>query len=108
MNQVQNINPIQFVEMIKESDKFIVIDCRTLDEINQQSLTYHIHIDIYDQSTHYKLSELDMDNKYIIYCRSGARSQYLGEYLVQNGFKNIYNLEGGILNWNYHKRANLI
>lgn len=108
MNQVQNINPIQFVDMTKNSDEFIVIDCRTLAEIQQQSLDFDLHIDLYDQSTHYLFNDLDVEKKYIIYCRSGARSQYLGEYLVQNGFKNIYNLEGGILNWNYHKRSNLI
>lgn len=108
MNQVQNINPIHFEEMTKNSNEFVVIDCRTLAEIEQQCLDYQIHIDIYDQSTHHLIAKLDKDKKYLIYCRSGSRSQYFGEYLVQNGFKNIYNLEGGILNWNYHKRSNLI
>lgn len=108
MERVQNINPKDFVELTKNSNDYIVIDCRTKSEIDQQALDYQIHIDLYDQSTHHIMNELDIDKNYIIYCRSGARSQYLGEYLVQNGFKNIYNLEGGILNWNYFKRSNLI
>jgi len=35
----------------------------------------------------------------IIYCRSGARSQKAGINLIQAGYSNIYNLEGGILAW---------
>jgi len=108
MTQVQNINPIEFVEMTNNSNDIVVIDCRTKSEIEQQSLEFQIHVDLYDQSTHYVLNDLDIEKKYIIYCRSGARSQYLGEYLVQSGFKNVFNLEGGILNWNYYKRSNLI
>lgn len=108
MVQVKNINPIQFSELTSEPNQFTVIDCRTKEEIEQQSLNYQVHIDLYDQSTHHLLKELDPEKKYIIYCRSGSRSQYLGEYLVQNGFKNIYNLDGGILNWNFYKRTNQI
>lgn len=108
MTLVQNINPIEFVEMTKNSNDVVVIDCRTKAEIEQQCLDFQIHIDLYDTSTHQILNELDVKKKYIIYCRSGARSQYLGEYLAQNGFNNIFNLDGGILNWNYYKRSNLI
>ena len=108
MVQVKNINPIQFVEMTSNSSEYIVIDCRTKSEINQECLDYQVHIDLYDSSTHSIINELNADKNYIIYCRSGARSQYLGDYLVQNGFQNVYNLEGGILNWNFYKRSNLI
>ncbi len=43
-----------------------------------------------------KETEIDKNKSYIVYCRSGARSAKASYYLSQNGFKNVYNLEGGI------------
>ena len=35
----------------------------------------------------------------IVYCRSGKRSMFACQVLDQLGFKDTYNLEGGILDW---------
>ena len=37
--------------------------------------------------------------KLIIICKSGVRSYHVCQFLHQEGFKNIYNLKGGIINW---------
>ncbi len=34
----------------------------------------------------------------LIYCAHASRTKYLGQMLIQEGFKNIYELEGGIEN----------
>ena len=39
------------------------------------------------------------DKEVIVYCRSGRRSMMACQMLEQTGFKNTYNLEGGILAW---------
>lgn len=39
------------------------------------------------------------DKKVVVYCRSGARSANAIMYLEQQGFKDLYNLRGGILAW---------
>jgi rhodanese-related sulfurtransferase len=39
------------------------------------------------------------DEEVIVYCRSGRRSMLACQILDQVGFKNTYNLEGGILDW---------
>jgi rhodanese-related sulfurtransferase len=39
------------------------------------------------------------DEEVIIYCRSGRRSMMACMVLDQLGFKDTYNLEGGILAW---------
>ena len=39
------------------------------------------------------------DQKVIVYCRSGRRSMLACQVLDQLGFKDTYNLEGGILAW---------
>lgn len=42
---------------------------------------------------------LDKDEKIIIYCHHGNRSFSACHYLVNNGFSNVYNLDGGIDAW---------
>jgi rhodanese-related sulfurtransferase len=39
------------------------------------------------------------DKEVIVYCRSGRRSMFACQVLDQLGFKETYNLEGGILDW---------
>lgn len=39
------------------------------------------------------------DDEVIVYCRSGRRSLLACMILDQLGFKDTYNLEGGILDW---------
>ncbi len=41
------------------------------------------------------IKDLDKDGKYIIHCKTGARSYNAGLVLRANGFTNVYNLAGG-------------
>ena len=46
-----------------------------------------------------RLGELDPQREIVFYCRSGARSGNVTEYLRQNGFPRARNLVGGVLAW---------
>lgn len=39
------------------------------------------------------------DTEIVVHCRSGARSGNAKNFMLQNGFKNVRNLEGGVLAW---------
>ncbi len=43
--------------------------------------------------------ELNPAEEIVVYCRSGARSANVVNYLVQNGFPRVWNLAGGIVGW---------
>ena len=45
-----------------------------------------------------RLGELDPNQSYVVYCRSGGRSAAAAALLKQNGFVNVVDL-GGIGNW---------
>lgn len=51
-----------------------------------------------DELAH-RAAELPRDRTLILQCRSGARSQSATRLLVERGFTNVANLEGGILRW---------
>lgn len=37
----------------------------------------------------------DKNDKYILYCRSGIRSENTCEFIINDGFTNVINLDGG-------------
>lgn len=46
-----------------------------------------------------RMDEIPRDREVILYCRSGARSQAVGQLLVSMGFSDVVNLTGGVLGW---------
>jgi rhodanese-related sulfurtransferase len=46
------------------------------------------------------IDKIDKEKEVVVYCRSGSRSGQVVNFLEMNhGFKNLYNLKGGILAW---------
>jgi rhodanese-related sulfurtransferase len=46
-----------------------------------------------------RLDEIPTDKEVILTCRSGNRSGQVHDFLEQQGFENVHNMEGGILAW---------
>ena len=46
------------------------------------------------------LDEIPKDKTVIFVCRSGGRSGRATAFALQNGYKDVYNLKGGMLLWN--------
>lgn len=45
------------------------------------------------------LEELDRSKATVVICHHGNRSYHVGNYLLNNGFERIINLEGGVNAW---------
>ena len=46
-----------------------------------------------------RIHELDAEKLNVVYCRVGARSAKACEILRANGFPNVINLRGGMVEW---------
>lgn len=46
-----------------------------------------------------RLGELDKSRPVVVYCASGMRSFDIGFLLIESGFRNVANLNGGIRAW---------
>lgn len=77
-----------------------LIDVRTGPEYAEGHLENARLID-WKNSNNFKkaVEKLDKDKPIYVYCRSGRRSIDAGNYLVNHGFKHVFNLEGGIQLW---------
>jgi rhodanese-related sulfurtransferase len=46
-----------------------------------------------------EIEKLDSSSPVAVFCHSGVRSLYAATVLAERGFPAIYNLTGGIINW---------
>ena len=84
---------------LKESNT--IIDVRTSEEFGEGFIKNAINLNIYDSSNFIeKIKTFSSNKEYYIYCKSGARSSAACKIMNQMGFNNVYNLLGGISEWN--------
>ena len=83
----------------------IILDVRTKEECSESKIPGSLNIDYYSENFKDNLDKLNKNLNYYIYCRSGNRSGKTVVILRDKGFKNVFNLEGGILAW---KKENYI
>ncbi|MDZ7935825.1 MAG: rhodanese-like domain-containing protein [Emticicia sp.] len=86
-------------QLITETSNAVILDVRTLAEHKQGGIDGAINIDIMESSFTQKVATLDKDKTYFVFCRSGNRSGSACEMMSKNGFKNLYNLSGGMMHW---------
>lgn len=95
---VKNVDPSTFNQLIN-SGKGIILDVRTPEEVAEGTIPNASTINFYDDDFVEKINLMNKDKEIYVYCRSGGRSSKAADLLVKNGFKNVYNLEGGITAW---------
>lgn len=96
----KNITVTEFKNKIESEADAVILDVRSEMELADGSVPNHILIDIMQPGFANKISELDKDKTYLVYCRSGNRSGKACALMGQMGFTKLYNLEGGIMAWN--------
>ncbi len=96
----KNIDSQEFHSKLKESDHPYLIDVRTPEEYNESHIPGALNINIQDPDFQDKIDELPEGKEYLVYCRSGGRSARACQMMATQGLENLYNLEGGILDWN--------
>ena len=85
---------------LNEDEQSFILDVRTPEEFEAGYIPEAVNINIYEgQGFIDELGKLDKSKNYYVYCRSGHRSRQACALMNNMGFKQAYNLEGGILDW---------
>lgn len=98
-NSIKVITPQTFKELVSNKDVQL-IDVRTPQEYNSACIKNAKNIDIFSRNFITEVSKLNKQQPVYVYCRSGARSKKASKKLATLGFTEIYDLKGGILNYN--------
>ncbi|WP_445732392.1 rhodanese-like domain-containing protein [Mariniflexile sp.] len=97
--QVKTVSAKEMQTLIEAADSVQLIDVRTPQEYKEGHLRNAKNIDFLSSSFSKDINVLDKQKPVFIYCRSGKRSTKSVKEFLDAGFTEIYNLEGGILQW---------
>ena len=95
---VTNMNVEDFSKKTAESG-VVILDVRTPGEFMTGHIQDAQNIDFEGGSFESQIESLDKNGTYAVYCRSGNRSGQAVKVMQDAGFKNIYNLDGGVIDW---------
>jgi len=101
VDELKRIKPEELKEIL-ERDKmgqFLLVDVRQPEEYKVSHIPGARLIPLGELEA--RFVELDKEKKIVTYCRSGHRSMGAAILLCGLGFKDVYTMEGGILDWDY-------
>lgn len=100
---VKNLKPSEFEKGINQ-DNIQLVDVRTPKEYAEKRILNSNNININDAHFEKQMNQLDKSKPLYLYCLVGGRSGKAAEWAAKNGFKEVYNLEGGITAWMGEKK----
>ena len=101
---VIHLDATEAAELLKADPDVIALDVRTRREHESGHINGAAQINYFSPNFKARLSELDGEGAYLVYCTSGGRSSRAVRLLKDQGTETIYHLDGGIKAW---KKAGL-
>jgi len=93
------IDVLSVKKMLKGGEKFMLLDVREPAEVATAKIAGSVPIPMRDIPA--RLAELDpqKNERIVVHCHHGGRSQRVTHYLRQQGFTQAQNMSGGIDDW---------
>ena len=90
---------VTLIEDNQQNPNFVILDVRTPEEFTAGHIEGAINIDFYNEAFKDHLNSLDKGKKYLIYCRTARRTGEALKIMDDLGFVEVYNMLGGIVQW---------
>ncbi|MCK4929062.1 MAG: rhodanese-like domain-containing protein [Methanosarcinales archaeon] len=84
-------------KVMVDSGEYFLLDVRTQEEYDAGHIAGSVlipHTELED-----RLDEVPSDMPILVYCRTARRSAIAADVLVENGYTNVSNMAGGIVQW---------
>ena len=102
----QSTTPVsekKFSRLMKKQNA-VLLDVRTSEEYQEGHIPGAVLIDVNKQDDFLQqVQKLDKSKRYLLYCRSGKRSEKALVLMKENGFRKIFHLEDGFEGWDGNK-----
>ncbi len=95
---IQDISVIELKRRIDAKESLNILDVREQYEFDEFNLNGTL-IPLGELPGRLDEIESFKNEELIVHCRSGKRSATAQQFLLQNGFTNVRNLIGGVLDW---------
>lgn len=98
-NEYKHLSKEEALELMETQDDYLIVDVRTEEEYDRKHIPKAILIPI-EQLKAGNFSKLPNKNQtLLVYCWTGRRAEDSAKILVNNGYKNVYEI-GGLVDWN--------
>lgn len=89
----------EMAAILKDGTKTVIVDVREPELFEKGHIPGAINIP-YDDAHKRILKELSPKDRIVFVCHGGPMGDELADILAKNGYKSVYNLEGGMKKWN--------
>ena len=93
---VRNLSPTELKKLLDDKTALRLYDVRPAAERARASIAGALP---FEDQARAELEKLPKDTMLVFHCHHGGRSAAAAEQVVQKGFRNVYNLAGGIDDW---------
>ena len=97
MSELKEISVDDLNQKFENRESFVLLDVREQDEYDISRIDGCVFIPMSQIES--RLSELDKEKQHVVYCRRGGRSAQVCVYMQANGFKDVINVAGGMIDW---------
>ena len=97
---IKSINSSEAEKLIKNKEDLLILDVRRYNEFKESRIVNSINIPV--EEIEWEVGEIEefKEKPILVYCKIGVRSSVACNSLKEEGFKELYNLRGGILDFN--------
>jgi len=86
-------------ERLMNKSNTVVLDVRTPEEFKEGHLPNAVLLDFNGGVFDAEFEKMDRTKTYLVYCKSGRRSDKAASKMKATGFENVIQLKGGIQAW---------
>ena len=102
-SQILSVN--DFEKKLSDTKDAQLLDVRTPEEYAEKHLHDAVNINFNADDFIDKVDHLDKSKPVFVYCLSGGRSAKASALISKKGFKQVYDMEGGIMAWSSAKKS---
>ncbi len=102
---VEQLSVHDLKKKLDAGEKFLLVDVRNNNELDICKFDAALHIPLHLLTVRY--TELPQDAEIVMTCHHGGRSMQAANFLVNQGYRNVSNLVGGIDAWASHIDPNM-
>jgi len=93
------LEAVAFSEKIAQTPGAVILDVRTPDEYAKGHIKDAVNFNWNDPGFTKQVAKMDKSEPVFVYCLSGGRSAAAAKSMREQGFKQVYEMNGGILKW---------
>ena len=100
MREVPELTPLDVIRRWphgRNGEQVVMLDVREPEELQDAAIPQALHIPLREIPA--RFGELPRAKPIVVFCHAGARSRRVAQFLVAQGFAEVFNLDGGIDAW---------